>query len=77
MPHPASPKWRKLIKKVWEADPRLFPKCQKAMRIVTLIAGPAVIERILRHLGLSAWATQADDATSDSDSDPKRIYANG
>jgi len=47
-----SPKWRELIKKVWEVDPLLCPKCQKEMRIVSLIDGPAVIERILRHLGL-------------------------
>jgi hypothetical protein len=47
-----SKKWRELIKMVWDADPLLCPKCQKEMRIVSLIDGPAVIERILRHLGL-------------------------
>jgi hypothetical protein len=47
-----SPKWRELIKKVWEADPLLCPKCQKEMRIVSLIDDRDVIERILRHLGL-------------------------
>ena len=50
-----SAKWRELIKKVWEADPLLCPKCQKEMRIVSLIDQPSVIERILRHLGL--WFT--------------------
>ena len=47
-----SAKWRELIKKVWEADPLLCPKCQKEMRIVSLIDDGDVIERILRHLGL-------------------------
>ncbi|NCC50456.1 MAG: hypothetical protein EOM20_04485 [Spartobacteria bacterium] len=47
-----SKKWRELIKKVWEADPLLCPKCQKEMRIVSLIDDQVVIERILRHLGL-------------------------
>ena len=47
-----SAKWRELIKKVWEADPLLCPRCQKGMRIVSLIDDQAVIERILRHLGL-------------------------
>jgi len=47
-----SAKWRELIKKVWEADPLLCPKCHKEMRIVSLIDERAVIERILRHLGL-------------------------
>lgn len=47
-----SPNWRELIKKVWEADPLLCPKCHKEMRIVSLIDDREVIERILRHLGL-------------------------
>ncbi len=50
-----SPKWRELIKKVWEADPLLCPKCSREMRIVALIDDRVVIERILRHLGL--WET--------------------
>ena len=31
-----SPKWRELIKKVWEADPLLCPHCSGEMRIVAL-----------------------------------------
>jgi hypothetical protein len=47
-----SAKLRKLIKKVWEADPLLYPKCSREMRIVVLIEDRAVIERILHHLVL-------------------------
>ena len=47
-----SKKSRKLIKKVWEADPLRCPKCSREMRIVSLIDQEDVIERILRHLGL-------------------------
>jgi len=47
-----SAKWRELIKKVWEADPLLCPRCLREMRIVGLIDERAVIERILCHLGL-------------------------
>lgn len=47
-----SKKWRELIKKVWEADPLLCPKCGGEMRIVALINERDIIERILRHLGL-------------------------
>ena len=47
-----SAKWRELIKKVWEADPLLCPRCSREMRIVALINDGDVIERILRHLGL-------------------------
>jgi hypothetical protein len=49
---PPSPKWRELIKKVWEADPLICPTCSCEMRIVALIDQHGVIERILRHLGL-------------------------
>jgi len=47
-----SAKWRELIKKVWEADPLLCPRCSREMKIVALIDDRTVIERILRHLGL-------------------------
>ena len=59
-----SAKWRELIKRVWESDPLLCPKCHNEMRIVSLIDDPVVIDlpamlrialqagRILRHLGL-------------------------
>jgi len=43
--------WRELIKKVWEVDPLLCPKCQQEMRIVSLINDAQIIERILRHVG--------------------------
>ena len=88
-----SPKWRELIKKVWEADPLLCPRCQKEMRIVALIDDRAVIERILRHLGLWQQGVRVipgpdppaelviepcfADATPDYDTDPDLLYANG
>ena len=55
-----SPKWRELIKKVWEADPLLCPRCQKEMRIIALIDERDVIERILRHLGLWQQGVRVD-----------------
>ena len=87
-----SPKWRELIKKVWEADPLLCPRCQREMRIISLIDDQAVIERILRHLGLwqqgvrvdsgpdppGDWVIEPclDDTIPDYDTDPDLIYAN-
>ena len=58
-----SAKWRELIKKVWEADPLLCPRCQKEMRIVALIDERAVIERILRHMGLWAQGVRVSPST--------------
>jgi len=48
--------WRELIKKVWEVDPLLCPKCNHEMRIVSLINDAHVIERILRHVGI--WVNE-------------------
>jgi ribosomal protein S27E len=50
-------KWRELIRKVWEQDPLLCPNCGGTMRIVALIDQHAVVEKILRHLGL--WTEDA------------------
>ena len=79
-----SKKWRELIKKVWEADPLLCPRCQnepersgdslsegqprrggplgQQMCIIALIDEAAVIERILRHLGLWEAGVRVDTA---------------
>lgn len=57
-----SKKWRELIKKVWEADPLLCPRCQNEMRVVALIDQAEVIERILRHLGLWEAGVRVDAA---------------
>ncbi|GAB4258065.1 MAG: hypothetical protein Kow0092_05380 [Deferrisomatales bacterium] len=44
--------WRQLIQKVWEVDPLACPRCGGEMKIIALIEEPAVVERILKHLGL-------------------------
>lgn len=46
--------WARLIRKVYEADPLECPKCQGRMRVIALIDDPAVVRRILKHLG--RWA---------------------
>jgi hypothetical protein len=45
--------WARLIKKIYEVDPLVCPKCMGAMRIVAFIEAPDVIKKILKHLGLS------------------------
>jgi len=46
--------WARLIRKVYEVDPLECAKCKGPMRVIALIEKPAVIRRILEHLGL--WA---------------------
>jgi hypothetical protein len=44
--------WRELIKRAWDVDPLLCPKCGGQMRSISLIEDAPVIEKILRHLDL-------------------------
>jgi len=42
--------WARLIKKVYEADPLVCPRCSGPLKIISLIGDARVIEKILRHL---------------------------
>jgi len=44
--------WARLIRKIYEVDPLICPKCQGTMRIISFIEDPSVIQAILEHLGL-------------------------
>jgi hypothetical protein len=46
------PSWARLIKKVYEADPLVCPRCCRPLKIISLIGDGPVIEKILRHLNL-------------------------
>ncbi|MFC1746530.1 hypothetical protein ACFL35_21230 [Candidatus Riflebacteria bacterium] len=51
--------WARLIQKIYEVDPLECPKCGGAMRVISFIEEPPVIEKILRHLGLWFTASRA------------------
>ena len=44
--------WARLIQKIYEVDPLLCSKCGGEMKIIAFIEEQAVIEKILKHLGL-------------------------
>jgi len=44
--------WSRLIRKVYEVDPLICPKCQGRMRVVAFIENPDLIRKILKHLNL-------------------------
>ena len=48
--------WARLIHKVYETDPLVCARCNGPMKVIALIDGAHVIERILKHLAL--WAPQ-------------------
>ncbi len=43
--------WARLIRKIYAADPLVCPRCKGPMRVIALIDDPAVVRRILEHLG--------------------------
>ncbi len=45
-------RWSHFIRKVYETDPLVCPKCSGVMRIISFIDQGAVIKKILQHLGL-------------------------
>jgi hypothetical protein len=53
-----------LIKKVYEADPLICPRCGGVMRIMALIDRPEVIEKILTHLGLWPYPAHSSPSTA-------------
>jgi len=44
--------WARLIKKIYEADPLVCPRCRGPMKIISFIEDPPVIKKILLHLNL-------------------------
>jgi hypothetical protein len=43
-------RWAELIRRVYEVDPLVCPRCGSEMRVVGFITQPALIDRILDHL---------------------------
>ena len=58
--------WARLIKKIYEVDRLVCPKCQGAMRVISVIEDPLIIKKILKHLGL--WETRNHDPPPDNSS---------
>jgi len=42
--------WAQLIKRIYEVDPLVCPKCGSEMKVVAFIIDHAVVDKILRHL---------------------------
>ena len=51
-PSRTSAHWQRLIRRVYEADPLLCPDCGGAMRVISLVDSPMLIEGTLRGMGL-------------------------
>ena len=51
--------WARLIRKVFEVDPLLCPKCRSEMKIIAVLTDPKVVDRIIRHLDKNATAARS------------------
>ena len=45
--------WRECIKKVWEVDPLIYPKCTGDIKLISFIYKKTVIKKMLKHLDLN------------------------
>ena len=43
-------RWAHLIRRIFEADPLVCPRCGEAMPIIAFVTEPKVIDRILKHI---------------------------
>ena len=43
-------RWREMVRRVYEVDPLVCPRCGDLMRVVAFINARSVIRRILDHL---------------------------
>jgi hypothetical protein len=42
-----------MIRKVYEVDPLICPRCGSRMKVVAFLTEPEVVDRIIRHLELT------------------------
>jgi len=54
--------WAEMMRKVYEVDPMICPRCGGRMRVVAFLTEYAVIDRIIRHLGLTFVAEKPPPA---------------
>ena len=54
--------WARLLRRVYEIDPLVCPRCRGVMRMVSFITEGRVIRRILDHIGASALRATQDRA---------------
>jgi transposase len=50
--------WAAMIRKVYEVDPMVCPKCGGRMKLIVFITEYAVVDRIINHLKLTFAAAK-------------------
>jgi ribosomal protein S27E len=62
LPRVPSKGWAEMIRKVYEVDPMICPRCGGRMRVVAFLTEYAVVDRIIRHLELTFVAEKPPPA---------------
>jgi hypothetical protein len=70
----ASKTWRECIKKIWEADPLLCPKCGGEMKIISFITDSKTIRKILEHLLWTEVSSRAPPPLTRDSQEEEVVY---
>jgi hypothetical protein len=62
IPRLPSKGWAEMIRKIYEVDPLICPRCGGRMRVVAFLTEYAVVDRIIRHLELTFAAAKPPPA---------------
>jgi len=49
--------WARLLRRIYEADPFLCPRCRGPLQVISVLVDPKVVDAILRHLDVTAQPT--------------------
>ncbi len=71
-------RWAALIKRIWQVDPLVCPRCTTRMKIVSFIQPTQrdIIEKILKHCGLAEQPSRApplEDRAAPREPDPGQL----
>ncbi len=67
--------WAKLLKRVFDIDITICPKCRGKVRIISAIEDPAVISKILNHLGLPSTPPRLQPARGPPDCEQSDLFS--
>ena len=62
LPRVPSNSWAEMIRKVYEVDPLICPRCGGTMKVVAFLTEYGVVDRIIRHLELTFVAEKPPPA---------------
>ena len=67
--------WARLLKRVFNIDISICPKCAGKIKIIAAIEDPKIIKQILEHLGLASTAPRLMQARGPPQADQSDFFA--